>query len=544
MQLGEKLIKVAGQLPAVSGIGPVYLVGGSLRDLILDRPFNDYDFAVHGNARAFARKVATKLGVHAIEMGKDDKTVYRIISGGKVLDFSPMHGKSIDEDLKRRDFTVNSLGFVLSSESPPGRGPLRSGGLIDPVGGLKDIRSKTIRLISEDAILVDPLRMVRAFRLAAVLGFEIAPQTLSVIKEHSALVARSARERIRAELFKTMEAKKSFPYIEQMCEAGILMKLFPELELCRNCLLNDHGYDVLRHVMRTYKEIEIVLGNYATLWPEYAEPIRSYLEHKDRKVLLKWAALLHDVGKPATRSLDPTGRLRFLGHETKGAHIVRALCLRLRMSVRERSFIESVVQNHLHPLLLFDARQRGALTARGIIRFVTRHKDDIVGLLLHSVADQRAKAYLSIPACNACQPRSHWQEGGPIYGKPAFQPGHNLSSETVGHESDEEFKKAFVEFLKEILQRYFSDLKPTMTASRLITGKDLIEHFGLTPSELFGKLLQSVEEARLSQEIRTREEAFELVAKLLYSQKRMHRPKNAARGGRRPYKPDVAEVSD
>jgi poly(A) polymerase len=462
-ELKKEPIKVAGQLLDFSGIGPVYLVGGSLRDRILNRPSNDHDFAVPGNARAFAEKVAAKLGVRMIEMGKEDKAVYRVVSGDKVLDFSPIHGKTIEDELKRRDFTVNGLGFDLSSDS-----------LIDPVVGLEDIRSKTIRLISEDAILADPLRMLRAFRLAAVSGFEIAPQTLSVIKEQATLVARSAGERIRAELFKIMEAERSFPYIEQMSRAGLLMKLIPELEPCRDCLLNDHGYDVFQHVMRTYEEIEIVLSDYPTLWPEYAEPIGSYLEQGNRKALLKWAALLHDLGKPATRSVDPTGRLRFLAHEEKGAHIARGLCLRLRMSGQERSYIELIVQNHLHPLLLFDARQRGTLTTRGIVRFVRKHKDDVIGLLLHSVADQRAKA------------------------------GNGT-----------EFDEALVAFLKEILQRYFSELKPAMTAPRLITGKDLIEHFGLTPSELFGKLLQKVEEARLNREIRTREEAFEVVASLL-----------------------------
>ena len=465
-QLEKEPIKVAGQLADFSGIGPVYLVGGSLRDRILNRLSNDHDFAVPGNARAFAEKVAAKLGVRMIEMGKEDKVVYRVVSGDKVLDFSPIHGKTIEDDLKRRDFTINSLGFDLSSDS-----------LIDPVGGLDDIRSKTIRLISEDAILADPLRMLRAFRLAAVLGFEIAPQTLSVIKEQATLVAGSAGERIRAELFKIMEAERSFPYIEQMSRAGLLMKLIPELEPCRDCLLNDHGYDVFQHVMRTFEEIEVLLSDYPTLWPEYDEPIRSYLEQGNRKALLKWAALLHDLGKPATRSVDlrlGRRRLRFLAHEEKGAHIARGLCLRLRMSGQERSYIELVVRNHLHPLLLFDARQRGTLTTRGIVRFVRKHRDDVIGLLLHSVADQRAKA------------------------------GNGT-----------EFDEALAAFLREILQRYLSDLKPIMTAPRLITGKDLIEHFGLTPSELFGKLLQNVEEARLNREIRTREEAFELVTRLL-----------------------------
>ena len=482
----KELIKVTGQLPDFSSIRPVYLVGGSLRDRILNRPSNDHDFAVPGNARASAEKVAAELGSRVIEIGKEDRAVYRVVSGDKVLDFSPIHGETIEDDLKRRDFTVNGLGFDLSSES-----------LIDPVGGLDDIRSKTIQLISEDAILADPLRMLRAFRLAAVLGFEITSQTLSVIKEQAALVARPAGERIKGELFKMMEAERSFPYIEKMSQLGLLMKLIPELEQCRDCPIDDQGYNVFQHVMRTYQEIEIVFGDYPTLWPEYAEPIRSYLDQGNRKVLLKWAALLHDLGKPATRSVDPTGKLRFLGHEKKGAHIARGICLRLRMSGHEGSYIDLVVQNHLHPLLLFDARQRGTLTTRGIVRFARKYRDDVIGILLHSVADQRAKAGSRIPARNASQPVSH------------------RSREMGGREADGEIGGAFAVFVKEILQTYFSDLKLRMTAPRLITGKDLIEQFGLTPSKLFATLLRAVEEARLNREIRTRVEAFRLVARLI-----------------------------
>lgn len=461
--LKKELIKVAGQLPDLSRIGPAYLVGGSLRDRILNRPSNDHDFAVPGSARAFAEKVAAKLGVRVIKVGREEKAVYRVVSGDRVFDFSPIHGKTIEDDLKRRDFTVNGLGFDLSSEV-----------LIDPVGGLDDIRSKTIRLISKDAISADPVRMLRAFRLSTVLGFEIAPQTLSIIKDKAALVTRSAGERTGAELFKIMETGGSFQCIKQMSEVGLLMRLIPELESCRDCSLDDHGHNIFQHVMRTYEEIEFVLNRYQTLWPEHAEPICGYLKQNNRRVPLKWAALLHDVGKPATRSLDPTGRARFLGHEETGALIARSLCQRLRMSGQDRSYIGLIVQNHLHPLHLFDARQSGTLTTRGIARFVRKYKDDVIGLLLHSVADQRAKA------------------------------GHNT-----------ELEKAFVAFFKELLHRYFADLRPTMTKPRLITGRDLIDHFGLTPSELFGKLLQKVEEARLSQEIQTKEEALGLVSRLL-----------------------------
>jgi tRNA nucleotidyltransferase/poly(A) polymerase len=418
---------------------------------------------VGGDVGAFAKKVAQELGVRVVEIGKADKAVYRVVSGDRVFDFSPIRGQTIQDDLKGRDFTINGLGFDLSSET-----------LVDPVGGLDDIRSGTIRLISEEAISADPLRMLRAFRLAAVLGFQIIPQTLSIIKEHVGLAGHSAEERIRAELFGMAEAEKSFPFLKQMFETGLLMKLIPELEPSYDCPPADQGENVFEHIMRTYEEMETLLREYPTIWPDYVEQIRSYLTKENRKVLLKWAALLHDLGKPATRSIDATGRLRYLAHEEKGTLLAGNVCLRLRMSGQERSYVELLVGNHLHPLHLFDARQRGTLSTRGLVRFVRKHEDHIIGLLFHSMADQRAKA-----TCTA--------ESG----------------------------KAYAGFLNEILSRYFREFKPTMKEPRLITGKDLIEHFGLKPSELFKTLLQKVEDARVSQEILSRDDALKLVARLL-----------------------------
>ena len=493
-------------------------MGGSLRDHILNRPSNDYDFAVPGNARVFAEKVAKRLGVRTIEMGKKDKALFRVVSGDRILDFSPIQGGTIEDDLIRRDFTANALAFNLSPENPSGRKPERVGGIIDPVGGLDDIRLKTIRLVSEHAILADPLRILRAFRLAAVLGFDIAPQTLSVIKRRATLVTGSARERIRTEVLRMLEAERSFSYIDQMSRTGVLMKLFPELEPCRDCLLDDPERDVFQHVMRTYEEIEVIINDYPVLWPEYEEPIRRYLGQGNRKALLKLAALLHDLGKPATRRVDfhlGRKRLRFLTHEETGAQIVKGICLRLRMSADEGSYTELIVRNHLRPLLLFDARQRGTLTTRGIVRFVRKYEDDVVGLLLLSLADQRAKTTHSFPA----------------------QQCRSFAGRTRGREAMGQFEEAFRAFLREILQRYFSDFRPMMTGSRLITGKDLIEHFDLTPSRLFGNLLHKVEEARLNREIQTKEEAFELVDRLL------HGPGSRTGSAAGSQKPAVSEGS-
>ena len=459
----RKEMKITRHLHELSAIGPVYLVGGSLRDDILGRPSKDYDFAVPGNARAFSEAVARRVGARVIEIGKDDRTVYRVVLGKEILDFSPMEGEEIEKDLKRRDFTINAMAYDLQSER-----------LIDPVDALDDIRSKTIRLISEKAILDDPVRMVRAFRFAAVLGFAIAPETVAAISRHRGLITRSAKERISAEAMSMMEAERSFPCLREMDRAGLLGQIIPELEPCRGCLQNEiHGRDVFEHAMGTYEEIESILSppqEDGPLWPEFSAPIQGYLEQGNRKGLLKWAALLHDVGKPETRSVDPTGKVRFLGHEQVGAAMVRDICSRLRMSGQSRSYMTFVVQKHLLPLFLFDAFERKSLTSKGMVGFARKYQDDIIGLLIHSVADERAKA----------------------------------------RASDESICK-LVSFLRRIMSTYFRDLKPKMAEPRLIDGHDLMRHFNLKPSRRLGRLLQKVEEARLRGEVKTKKEAMELI---------------------------------
>ena len=226
--------------------------------------------------------------------------------------------------------------------------------------------------------------------------------------------------------------------------------------------------------MSAYEEMETILGDSAKLWPEFAKEIDTYLRAHDHKVLLKWAAMLHDLGKPATRSVDASGRVRFLGHEEEGARHVKDICTRLKMSRQNRLYVTFIVQEHLRPLFLFDAEQRGSLTSRGIVRFARKYQDDIIGLVIHSVADQRAK-------------------GG----------------------ARDESLRGLTKFFQGMLSLYFYDLRPKMTAQRLVTGHDLIKHFNLKPSELVGRLLDRVEEGRLSGQIETKKEAIELVARLI-----------------------------
>lgn len=445
-------------------MGPVFLVGGFVRDTILNRASNDYDFVVAGDAEAFAERVAEQLGTRVIRMGKGRKVDYRIVSGRDTLDFAAMAGDCIEEDLRRRDFTINALGYDF--------GPDR---LIDPAGGLEDLRSGTVRLVSEEAVRADPVRMLRAFRFAAVLGFDVAPETLNIIGRENERIVRSAGERIRSELFQLMSAPRSAVHLRRLADVGLLTRVIPELGACQGCLQGEiHGRDVFEHTLAVYEQIETVINDHGALWPRFSGYTGNYLRVDHRGVLLKFAALLHDTGKPACRQTDLQGRVRFLGHDQESGRLAGDISVRLRMSAWERRYVTLIVSKHMRPLFLFNARQSSRLKSKGIVRFGRKYEDDIIGLLIHGLADQRGKA-------------------------------------GVGEGVVEEF----VRFVDQVLSVYFSTLKPKMAMPKILTGKDLIAHFGLKPSKLIGKVLNKLDEAHLQGRIETRQEALAMAARLI-----------------------------
>jgi putative nucleotidyltransferase with HDIG domain len=316
--------------------------------------------------------------------------------------------------------------------------------------------------------------MLRAFRFSALLDFVIAPETLNAISRERGRIRESAQERVCAELFKIMDTERAYRGIKQMAEAGLLALIIPELASCSGCSQNTfHTLDVFNHTLETFRALEHALTDPPALWHPFSDSLSAYVNTDNHKVLMKWVALLHDVGKPPCRTVEATGRIRFLGHESAGAAMAQGICQRLKMSKHDRSYIAFMIQNHLRPLLLFNAYQRGDLTPKGITRFVRKFQDHAVGLMIHAVADQQAKGQ-----------NSH----APL---------------------------AFIRFGRTILDSYFSVLKPKMKTPRLLTGHDLMETFGLKPSRLIGSVLEGLEEARLNGEIGSKEEALALAARMI-----------------------------
>ncbi|MEW6671470.1 MAG: HD domain-containing protein [Thermodesulfobacteriota bacterium] len=442
-----------------------YVVGGSVRDILLGRPPADYDIAVPGSPSAFAARIAAKIGGHIVEIGKAGQQTHRVASPQHVVDIAQLNGPTIESDLFKRDFTIDAMAYHLSS-----------GELIDPLNGRADLSLKQVRMVSKDIFAKDPIRLLRAYRIAALMGFEIEAQTAAVLRNQAAFIRHSAGERIRTELFMLFDVPRSHPYVIQMAMSGLLQAVFPEMIALKGCRQNSHhAHDVFNHTLLAYHHLEKLIHEFRIPHPESGGEMDAFMPG-DCAGMLKCAVLLHDIGKPSSTALDANGGVHFYGHAQKSADMADAIGSRLKFSRRQKQFLDFIVRNHLRPLSLFAARRQGSLTPRGLARFYLTCGDYTPFLLLHALADTQAK-------------------------------------ETDFSGTD------FTVFIEELLQHYFADFKPVQAEPPLITGDDLIREFNLSPSPRFKKILATVEGARLAHKISTRKEALKLVDDILSGNK-------------------------
>ena len=442
--------------------GTTFIVGGSVRDLLLGRPAFDTDIAVQTDPQDFARKLADRLAGSWVRIGKSELTIHRVVVGPRIFDVSALHGDGIEEDLRRRDFTVNAIAIDAAT-----------GKTIDCTGGRKDLADKVIRMVSPAVFAADPVRLIRAYRLAAVLQFTIEPATRQAIAGSAAFIRRSAGERIWSELRQILALPDSLAAVKQMHADGLLTVIFPELVPLQHCLQGDHHrWDVFTHSLQAFRQLESMLSNPGS-WLPADLPSRHWRPADIPAPVLKLAMLLHDVGKPRSRQEDENGNVHFYGHGKKSADIVAGITGRLKMSRRDAGYIDFIVRSHIRPLHLFIAHDSGRITQRAKTRFFTRCGRHTPDLLLHCMADILGKG-----------------TGG-------------------------ERNRRFVDFARQLLSEYLSGYLPRSAHRPLVNGHDLMAAFTLQASPLLGRLLRRIEEAQRAGEISTRSEALQLAQNLL-----------------------------
>lgn len=467
--------------------GEVYLTGGTVRDLLLGRTPMDIDLTVASGAKSWAAKLATATGGAYVPLGRNEDAA-RVVFDGQVVDFSSFRegASSLTEELLKRDITINGLGVHVS--------PLLSGkvpgqlAVIDPCDGLVDLAAGRIRVIAEAGILSDPLRMVRVFRFGATLGFSLDPVTLALVSKWHHLLTEVAVERILHEFETTLSASQAFPYLKAMVESGLFWHILPELKPGVGLVQpGSHHLDVFDHNLETFHQMEGLLGSSLDFFTGSKAWLEEYLSHPRSSVRLKWAALLHDVGKADTRAVhgEKGGRITFYNHDQHGVELIAGIANRLRFSKEDRGGISRLVGAHMRPFHLANVARNSTLSVKACIRLVKSIEPDLPGLFLLGMAD-------SLAGRGDDRPQAMEAELEALF-----------------------FRLATV-------QR--DNMTPVRTAPPLLTGKDLIEQFHLEPGPLFKEILSAVEEARMENTLVTRDEALRLVATLL--------PGPTAAGGR------------
>ncbi len=466
---------------------PIYLVGGAVRDALLGRASHDLDFAVRDNAVAVARWVADALN-GAFYVLDAERGTARVLHGDAVLDFARFRGESLLADLRDRDFTINAMALPAESTDPDA--------IIDPLSGQDDLAALLIRVTDPAAILRDPLRSLRAVRLAAELDFHLLPETGDLIRAASDGLATVSAERIRDEFCRLLIAPAGNP-VRLVDQLALLPHVLPELLLARGVPQPaPHTLDVFEHGLLTLEQLNPLLRAIAfppsdshlqdalALAHDYLATYASHLEEhltrrtadrRSGRVLLFLGALLHDVGKPSSRTVDEDGRIRFLGHEQLGEEIVRRRAGKLALSAREVRQVAIMVRHHMRPALLSQTHPAGRPTRRAIHRFFKDVGANGLDICLLSLADGLAKGTPPEPA--------DWERR--------------------------------VQTVATLLDHFFHHYDRTILPPPLLSGRELMSELGIHPGPEIGRLLRLIQEAQAAGEVATVAGALTLARKEL-----------------------------
>jgi poly(A) polymerase len=460
-----------------------YLVGGFVRDwLVSARPGEDIDIAVAGDPEGIAREIAGRFGGTVVPLGLAHGVVRVAVpsdsengDGPWNIDVDGFSG-TIEEDLARRDFTVNAMAVPLADWPS-------MDSVIDPFGGRADLARKTISALGPTVFQDDPGRLMRTVRLAGQLRFRIEPGTSKMIAADAGLLANVSKERVREEFMKILSLDGAKGQLEVLDHFGLFEQVIPELQNAKGVEQPvEHYWDVWGHTMHTVEAAELITKGHQnspiySCVPWTADSKAHFNQHATdghtRGTVLKLAALFHDVAKPQTKSLEANGRTHFFGHSEKGAKVATNRLGQLRVSSHGIEMVAKMVEHHLRPTGMKNGDEWP--TNRAIYRYFRDVGDVAIDTLYLSMAD-----YLAALGPNLVH--DDWLD----------------HARMVGH----------------ILHVGTSEpVSPTST--RLITGNDLLTHFNIQPGPEIGAVLERVEEARAAGEIETKDQALEMAANAL-----------------------------
>ncbi|MBU4262786.1 MAG: HD domain-containing protein [Proteobacteria bacterium] len=452
----------------------VFVVGGTVRDWLRGVAARDLDLAVSRSALDFAEALARELQAAFVLLDEEEQTA-RVVWGDYVVDVAGFRGGALDirQDLLKRDFTMNALALPFSVYMTSAAADRRL--IIDPADGLTDLQGEIIRLLAPEALTDDPLRLLRAFRFFAESGFGIEPHTWQWIIDYRQLLAAVSPERISYELDCIMASHRAFAATVLLDRAEVLAVLFPELGMGAGITQPaSHHLDVRAHNLEALRWMERIIHRPADFYPTQGEALAKYLAGGKRIIWLKWAALFHDLGKPAAlRLIDQ--RITFHNHDRIGVELVAALAKRLRWSREKSDRVSRLIALHMWPFHLSNVRRKKGVTARACLKIYKAAGEDLPGLFLLAMADSLA---------------------GQGAGKP------------------EGMEEELVALYNQVLEVCITQVEPVLTGPRLVTGSDLLE-LGLEPGPAFKDILGEVEKAQVEGKFNNREQALAWVRHFL-----------------------------
>jgi poly(A) polymerase len=454
---------------------PAWIVGGAVRDALSGSAARDLDIAVPSGAITLARETAARLGAAFLVLD-EARGAARMVGApgyswqGPQVDFADFRAPDLAGDLGGRDFTVNALAVSLAELAGSGEATVE-----DPTGGAGDLRARVVRLAGPRSLEDDPVRVLRAAHLAIMPGWSLDGRVGPAAERAAPGLSRVSAERARDELLGILGEPVSAAGLRRLDEWGALAVMLPERTAMKATPQSEpHRFDVWEHSLRAVEAADLLASRARDLEPG-GETFAAHLgeslgDGATRREALKLAALLHDIAKPETRTVEG-GRVRFLGHDVLGAERVLAIAARMRLSGRFGSVLERLVRHHLRPMHLAIA---GEVTRRARYRLFRDLGDEALDLLLLALADASA--------LRGDSPFRLWE--GPD--------GRIVRELMAGHAEE----------------------AAALSSPPLLHGREAMEALGLGPGPELGRLLALLREAQAVGAVSTRESAIAYLRRL------------------------------
>lgn len=432
----------------------IYLVGGAVRDYLLGKTTCDKDILVN-NAESFAKEFARKNNATFITLDSENK-IYRVVLRDKInyLDITePIEG-SLEKDLRRRDFTINAIAINLKTKE-----------IIDINNGQEDIKNRVIRSISEDNLVDDPLRILRAFRFSATLGFEIEQGTLEQIKRHKDLILNPAKERVNYEILKLFQGEYT-PQVLLMA-SDIIELLYPVFTDVKKVPKNTHHHlGLYEHSVETVNQIQQIYNT-------CSDEVKEHMNKVDfggfsRLAHLKFAGFFHDIGKFSTWTIEGD-RHRFIKHDDVGSKMAKEILKQNKFSKKQIEYITSMIKNHIYPSQVVSAEN---INDKIYMRYIRKMEDNVIDNIILAQADRLSAR------------------------------GSAITDDIV---------KDNIDRLNKLLEFYIM-IKPKLKPiPKLLTGQEIMEIKNIPQSPILGKIISVLKEEQSEGNILTKAEAVEFV---------------------------------